>query len=226
MATVLVIAAHPDDEILGCGATMARHAAAGDEVHVLIVGEGETSRGAGGDAVADRGAAAKAAAKAVGAHAPRMLGLPDNRLDSLALLDIVQPIEKAIDAVRPDTVYTHHAGDLNIDHRIVHQATVTACRPLPGQRIRALYAFEVLSSTEWSGQVGPAFAPNCFVDVVDHMEQKLTALRCYDSEMRPFPHARSYEAVQALATLRGASAGLAAAEAFLVIRLIETTTSA
>lgn len=220
MATVLVIAAHPDDEALGCGATLARHADAGDIVHILIVGEGETARGAGEGAVTARSGAANAAATALGALPPRLLGLPDNRLDSLPLLDIVQAIETVLNDVGPDIVYTHHAGDLNIDHRIVHQATLTACRPLPGHSVRELYAFEVLSSTEWASGAGTGFAPTRFVDVGRHMARKLAALRCYDQEMRPFPHSRSYEAVEALATLRGANVGCQAAEAFEVIRQI------
>jgi len=226
MTRVLVVAAHPDDEILGCGGVMARHSAAGDEVRVLIVAEGATSRdgndGNDGKAeVAKLQAAARAAAKVVGAAEVRFLGLPDNRLDGLQLLDVVQALEAVIAELQPHTVYTHHGGDLNLDHRIVHQAVLTACRPLPGQTVRALYAFEVASSSEWGSQAtGGGFAPDTFIDVAATIEAKLQALRCYDLEMRDFPHARSYDAVRAQATLRGASVGCTAAEAFMLIRRV------
>lgn len=217
--TVLVVASHPDDEVLGVGGTMARHVAAGDTVHSLIVAEGATSRPGIDDAAATKAlhAAAIAAAGVLGAEPPRLLGLPDNRLDTLALLDIVQPIETVIAELKPQTVYTHHAGDLNRDHGITAEAVEIACRPLPGQSVSALYAFETVSSTEWGiGDTG--FMPQLFINVVDELELKLKALRYYDSEMRPFPHARSYEAVEALARLRGAQSGVGAAEAFMVRR--------
>jgi N-acetylglucosamine malate deacetylase 1 len=220
MKTILVIAAHPDDEILGCGAAMARHASDGDQVHVLIVAEGSTSRRGDdpADAVARLREAACKAASVVGARKPRFLGLPDNRLDSLPLLDIVQSIEAVVNEVRPDIVYTHHKGDLNVDHRCVHLAVMTACRPLPDSPVLAIYAFEVLSSTEWGIERGDAFTPNRFVNIVGQLDTKLAALRCYEAEMREFPHPRSLEAVQALAAFRGATAGMMAAEAFIVSR--------
>ncbi|MBT4701074.1 MAG: PIG-L family deacetylase [Rhodospirillaceae bacterium] len=220
MTNVLVIAAHPDDEILGCGATMARHARDGDAVDIVIVAEGATSRDVAdplGEISALRDAARQAAA-AVGANEPRFLGLPDNRLDSLPLLDVIKSIETVVDELRPGVVYTHHGGDLNIDHRVVHQAVLTACRPMPDCPITAIYAFEVLSSTEWGVGQSDAFLPNHFVNVENQLFQKLEALRCYETEMRDFPHARSLEAVQALASYRGASAGVPAAEAFLLVR--------
>jgi LmbE family N-acetylglucosaminyl deacetylase len=222
--TVLVIAAHPDDEILGCGATMARHAAAGAAVHVVIVAEGATSRGGegGSDQVAALRQAGSKAASIVGAEAPRFMGMPDNRLDGLPLLDVVQPIEAIMAELHPQVVYTHHGGDLNVDHRIVHQATLTACRPLPNSPVREVLAFETVSSTEWGGGgFGPVFRPTHYVEATARLETKLEALRCYEMEMRSFPHARSYAAVEALASRRGAEVGVGAAEAFAVIRRIE-----
>lgn len=220
---VLVAAAHPDDEILGCGGTLARHAAEGDAVHVLIVAEGATSRDARRDPngrqpelVALRAAATRAAA-AIGAGTPHMLGLPDNRLDTLPLLDVTKPIEAVVEAVKPEIVYTHHAGDLNVDHRIVHQAVVTACRPLPGAPVRSIYAFETASSTEWQSG-GEVFQPQRWVDIEPFLDRKLWALQAYEAEMRPFPHARSVEAIEALARMRGAAAGMQAAESFVVVR--------
>ncbi|MHA1114306.1 MAG: PIG-L deacetylase family protein [Alphaproteobacteria bacterium] len=229
--TVLIVAAHPDDEILGCGGTVARHVADGDTVHSLILAEGATARAATADEtppdmmanmMADLRAAGAKAAAALGARPPRFLGFADNRLDTMALLDIVKAVETVLDEVRPAIVYTHHAGDLNVDHRVCHQAVLTACRPLPGADIRAIYAFETPSSTEWGGPgTGPAFQPVRFVDIATHLEAKLAALACYDMEMRPFPHPRSADAAHALAIWRGANAGLGAGEAFEVVREID-----
>jgi LmbE family N-acetylglucosaminyl deacetylase len=216
--TVLAVVAHPDDEVLGAGGTLARHAAKGDAVHILFLADGVSARGDDKAAVERRVKAARLASSALGVHEPQFLGLPDNRLDRLELLDIVQPIENAIRKIAPQTIYTHHAGDLNIDHVLCHRAVLTACRPLPGSTVLRIYAMEVPSSTEWSGN---AFMPTHFVDISDTLQAKRRALEAYGEEMRPFPHARSYEAVDALATWRGASVGLRAAEAFIVVREIE-----
>ena len=217
---ILVVAAHPDDEALGCGGTMARHAATGDDVHVLFLADGEGARrDAGG--VDERMRVARAAADALGARAPEFLSLPDNRLDSLDLLDIVRRVEEAVDRIGPAVVYTHHRGDLNVDHRIACQVVLTACRPLPGRGVREIYGFEVPSSTEWAApSAADAFLPHRWVDVTAQMAAKRRALECYAAEMRPFPHPRSFEAVEALARWRGASAGLKAAEAFMTFRIV------
>jgi len=189
----------------------------------VIVAEGATSRQEEHPSdVTGLRVSAENAAKALGVNSPLFLGLPDNRLDSLDLLDIIQKIENIIGEKQPDTVYTHHGADLNIDHRITHEAVVTATRTVPGSPVKRLYCYETVSSTEWSTpSIGSAFAPTRYVDVSDHMEQKLSALACYESEMRPFPHARSLEAIKALATLRGAQSGIMAAEAFSTIFEIE-----
>ncbi|MHA1598165.1 MAG: PIG-L deacetylase family protein [Alphaproteobacteria bacterium] len=220
--SILIVAAHPDDEVLGCGATAARHVADGDTVHVLIMAEGATSRDAADtDGVTALRQSAAAAAAALGTAAPRFAGLPDNRMDGLDLLDIVKAVEAVVGEVAPDIVYTHHGGDLNVDHRLTHQAVLTACRPQPGETVRAIYTFETPSSTEWSAtDMEDAFTAQRYVDVGAQMAAKLAALECYESEMRDFPHARSIKAVEALATLRGSQSGLGAAEAFRVIREI------
>ena len=224
---VLVAAAHPDDEILGCGGTLAAHAAAGAEVHVLIVAEGATARERKGAAGSRTGevealrASARLAAQTIGAQTPLFLGLPDNRLDSLPLLDIIKPIEDALAEIGPAILYTHHFGELNVDHCLVHRAVATACRPLPNSTVRRILAFETPSATEWmSPGAGAAFQPNWFVDISRTLDRKMEALRHYESEMRPFPHARSREGVKALATLRGAQAGVSAAESFMLVREI------
>ncbi len=221
--TVLVVVAHPDDEVLGCGGVIARHAAEGTDVHVLIMAEGATARHAIRDgtglAIGALREAARQAANVLGAEPPRFAGLPDNRLDSVPLLDVVKTVEVVVGEVRPSIVYTHHGGDLNVDHRIVHQAVVTACRPLPESPVRSLYAFETVSSTEWASEtLGQSFRPTRFVNIATHLDRKLQALESYTSEMRSFPHPRSRENVVALARHRGACAGFEAAEAFMVIR--------
>ena len=224
---VLVVAAHPDDEILGCAGTIARHVDLGDTVDVLIVAEGATSRGAARDASADADAlaelraAAAAAAEVLGTNTPVFGGFPDNRLDTVPLLDVVKLVEAQCQAVSPEIVYTHHSGDLNIDHQVVARAVATAFRPLPGSGVHAIYAFETVSSTEWGLHTDAGSPPVRFVDIVAQLDRKRAALDCYDIEMRDFPHARSNEAVDALARVRGASAGLAAAEAFWVVREID-----
>jgi N-acetylglucosamine malate deacetylase 1 len=220
--TVLVIAAHPDDEILGAGGTMARHARAGEKVHIVFLADGISSRGSQRSAIERRAAAASRAAEALGAQVPQLMGWGDNRLDGIELLDLVQPIEQLVNDIRPDTIYTHHYGDLNIDHAICHRVALTACRPFPGQSVRRIYAMETASSTEWSSLTAAnVFSPTRFVDVSATYEAKQRALEAYREEMRPFPHPRSFEAIEALARWRGASVGCHLAEAFMVVRDIE-----
>ena len=223
--SVLVVAAHPDDEVLGCGGTIARHAEAGDQVHVLIVAEGATSRlqqrdrGEARDELSALAQAAQKAGTILGAAGVELLDYPDNRLDSLDRLDLIKCIELRIERHQPSVVYVHHAGDVNVDHRRLHEAVITACRPIPGQSVRRLLSFEVASSTEW--QVpgsAPVFQPNWFVDISVQWPLKLAALAAYASEMRPWPHARSLEGLEHLARWRGAQVGVEAAEAFCLLR--------
>lgn len=225
MKKILVFAAHPDDEVLGCGATIAGHIASGDEVHVVILAEGVTSRDEKRDRVqrqtelTELGIAAKKANDILGSHTLTLHDFMDNRMDSVDLLDIVKVVEHHIDRIKPQTVYTHHASDLNIDHQRIHQAVATACRPHPFQPVNTLLFFEVPSSTEWqpSGSAIP-FVPNWFVDVSATIAVKLKALKEYECEMRSWPHSRSIESVEYLARWRGTSVGLEAAEAFVVGR--------
>lgn len=216
---VLVVAAHPDDEVLGCGGTIARHAWSGDRVGVLLLSEGATARDPA-DAREDVAALREAALEAsreLGAGEPRFCSFPDNRLDTVPLLDVIKSVENVVEAVEPEIVYTHNASDLNVDHRIAHQAVVTACRPVPGTSVEAIYAFESISSTEWQTSID-VFRPQRWVNITSFLDCKLRALGAYGKEMRPFPHARSIEVVEALARIRGASAGLDAAECFMVVR--------
>lgn len=226
--SILVVAAHPDDEILGCGAAMARLSSEGAHIDILIMAEGLTSRDQERNratrfaGLSELKQAAQNAATIVGARSTEVLDLPDNRLDGLERLDIIKRVEAKIHEVRPQIIFTHFYNDLNIDHRIVSDAVITACRPFHGQIVQELYFFEVPSSTEWqiSANAG-TFQPNYFMALsVRHLQAKLDALKAYSGEMREFPHARSYEAVEALAKWRGASVGATAAEAFMTGRRI------
>jgi LmbE family N-acetylglucosaminyl deacetylase len=151
-----------------------------------------------------------------------MFSLPDNRFDTVPLLEIAKIIEGVIEQVNPQVIYTQHGGDLNIDHVMVYRATLTATRPLPGSQVRSVYAFEVASSSEWAfQQFSPAFHPNVFVDVSATLEQKIRAIECYENEVRAFPHPRSPDALRAIARRWGSVAGLHAAEAFQLVRTVD-----
>jgi LmbE family N-acetylglucosaminyl deacetylase len=226
--TVMVIAAHPDDEVLGCGGTLAHHSAA-DDVRIVILGEGLTSRspqraGAPAGTLDELRRDALAAGAVLGARSVEFGGLPDNRFDEMSLLDIVKQVEGWIAAHRPDVVYTHHPGDLNIDHGITFRAVLTATRPgASPYQVRDLLAFETLSATEWAFErIGTPFRPNVFTDVSATIDRKLDAMSRYRSESRPAPHPRSPEKIRALAAHRGAASGVAYAEAFELIRSLRS----
>jgi LmbE family N-acetylglucosaminyl deacetylase len=220
--TVLVVAAHTDDEALGCGGTIARHVAEGDTVYAVFLADGVTSRpDAAAEEVGQRNTAAAKAHKILGIKKSYMLGFPDNRMDSVPLLDIVQKLENVFNVVQPLVVYTHHSGDLNIDHRITHQAVLTVCRPVPGASVKQIYAFEVLSSTGWNTPTESPFIPNVFVDISGQVNKKMDALREYQMEMREKPHSRSLENVFRLAEFRGNCVGVDAAEGLSLIRSIQ-----
>jgi LmbE family N-acetylglucosaminyl deacetylase len=223
---ILVVAAHPDDEVLGCGGTMARFVQEGHEVHIAIMGEGITSRHAqpqeaDPEQLSRLHRQAHAAASTLKAKDVVLCRLPDNRLDTVALLDVVKLVEDLLQKLKPQVVYTHHPGDLNIDHGVVHRAVLTATRPTTGQAVREIYAFEVPSSTEWAFQrLVPSFHPNVFIDVSGTLETKIDALACYESETRKFPHPRSPEALRAIAARWGSVVGCQAAEAFELVRWV------
>jgi LmbE family N-acetylglucosaminyl deacetylase len=228
MSTVMVIAAHPDDEVLGCGGTIARHVRQGDEVHVLILAEGITSRDRERDRparekeISELGQAAHRANTILGTTSLTLQGFPDNRMDSVDQLDIVKAVEAHLVLHPPTVVYTHHAGDVNIDHRCIHDAVNVVCRPQPGHPVRRLLYFETPSSTEWQPATSSQqFAPNWFVDIDLTLEIKLQSLEAYAPEMRDWPHPRSLRAVEHLARWRGATAGMEAAEAFMVGRVLK-----
>lgn len=219
---ILVLAAHPDDEVLGCGGALARHADEGAVIHVAFLADGVNSRDKVDQvALAARREAARLALAELGISSVSFGDLPDNRLDTVPLLDIVKLAEAQVAAHRPDTLYTHHAGDVNIDHRRLHEAVIAATRPQVGQPVRTLLFFEVASSTEWQPPGSASvFAPNWFVDIGAQLERKLRALDAYSMELRPWPHPRSRQGVEYLARWRGATIGAEAAEAFILGRRV------
>ena len=223
---VLVVAAHPDDEVLGCGATVARLAREGAKVYIAILGEGITSRHASREAgdpaeVKALRECSRRAASLLGAKDLILHDLPDNRFDTVPLLDVVKHVEELVRRLQPQVVYTHHGGDLNIDHAITSRAVLTATRTVAGCPVRELLMFEVPSSTEWAfQQLEPAFRPTVFVDVRETIEAKIKAMALYEGETRAFPHPRSAEALLAIARRWGSVAGVEYAEAFALVRAI------
>lgn len=219
---VAVIAAHPDDEVLGCGGTMAWHAAKGDCVEVLIVSQGITSRiHSNSEDIVPLREMATRANQILGVKRIQFLEHPDNQMDSVPRLEVIQQVECFIQECQPQRIYTHHFSDVNIDHQRVHEAVLTASRPMPNSWVKELLFFEVASSTDWqvSGTKMP-FVPNYFINIENHLAQKIDALGIYVDEMREFPHSRSVPALEALAKWRGASCGVKAAEAFCVGRIV------
>lgn len=224
--TCLVLAAHPDDEVLGCGGTIAKLTRRGDMAIIAILGEGVTSRARQRDeadpveieALHER---SRVVADLLGAEDVFLYSLPDNRFDTVPLLDIVKIIEELVQRLKPVAVYTQHGGDLNIDHAILYRATLTATRPQAGHPVLDVYAYEVASSTEWAfQQFEPHFAPNIFEDIGATVDTKIRAMQVYESEARTFPHPRSPEAIRAAAVRWGSVAGLPAAEPFQLVRSI------
>jgi LmbE family N-acetylglucosaminyl deacetylase len=226
MKIVAVIAAHADDEVLGCGGAISKFVKQGFAVHVLLLADGETSRIDFDDHHQDesrkqRNKAAMVANEILGTKSLTMLDFPDNRMDGIVLLDVVKAVEAFVGEHRPNIVITHFSNDVNIDHQITHQAVVVACRPQPGNCVEELLFMEVASSTEWlpvTGQV--VFAPNYWIDITNFIDIKMKALHAYQKELREFPHPRSIGGVTAQATWRGVTVGVAFAEAFVAGRII------
>jgi len=223
---ILVIAAHPDDEVLGCGGTIAKHALQGDEVYCLILGEGVAARGES-EALREK---EKEALKQNASKAAEILGIkelmfrnfPDQRLDTIPLIIVIKSVEEVKQRIKPDIIYTHHQGDLNIDHQITFKAVLTACRPVKNETVREIYSFEVPSSTEWnSSDVQNFFVPDVFVDISETFNKKVDALKAYKSELREYPHPRSPEALEIIARRWGVNVGRELVEAFRLLRWIK-----
>ena len=219
---VLIIAAHADDEALGCAGTIAKHITEGDDVSIIFMTDGVSSRNNSNQLhEAERSSAMDKAMQVLGVKQYQCFNFPDNQMDSVPLLTITKAIEDVIYERKPNIIYSHFAHDLNIDHQITHQAVMTACRPVQGSSVKKILSFEVLSSTEWQSNSRPSFQGQYIVDISAYWQQKEQVLLCYQEELRDFPHSRSLPCIEALATLRGASHGFAKAEAFQVERILE-----
>lgn len=224
--SVLVIAAHPDDEVLGCGGTIARLVSEGIQVNVIIAAQGITSRRDIAEGQMHRELEllrnqSREAHKKLGVTSAFFLDFPDNKLDAIPLLDLVWEIERIINIANPGSIYTHQSSDVNVDHQRLHEAVLAATRPQPGNSILETFYFEIPSNTEWrfSGD-SLNFSPNYFVDITKFIDNKIDALKSYESEMRPHPHPRSYVSVERLSEWRGSIVGVLNAEAFEVGRII------
>lgn len=221
MTSVLAIAAHPDDEILGLGATLAKHVDAGDVVHALILSEGATSRYDGG-MVNHLKESAEKSAEVIGLESIEFLSLPDQRLDSIPLIEITQSLEPLVQRLKPSFVYTHTPVDVNTDHGVVARAAWTACRPFAAPWVARFACFETPSSTEWAWPLpGAGFQPQLFVDVTKTIKRKLDAMACYETELRDPPHPRSILALRERAAFWGTRAGFSFAEPFVILRALE-----
>lgn len=212
---VLVIAAHPDDELLGCGGTVALHSLRGDQITSVIVCEGESLRYQGQNV--QQQSHIYQAAEIVGVQDVRSLQFPDQKLEKYLLTDIIDPLLKIVREVKPHIVYLQYGGDINRDHKILFEASLVATRPTE-EFIEAIYAYDTASSTEWGYPRN--FVPDTWIDISSTLEIKLKAMSCYTSELRNYPHPRSLKALENKAKAWGNQCCLDAAEPFMTIRRI------
>ena len=224
---ILIIAAHPDDEVLGLGGTILYHKKNGDNISVIFMSDGVTGRDfhynrkKREEEISQRKLMSKMAFEYYGGHYIDFLDLPNLRMDQEPILELTKLIERKISLLKPSIIYTHSSSDTNIDHVITHKAVVIACRPIPNFIVESIRVFEVPSSTEYSVEsLGPQFLPNLYIDISLFKEEKRKLLRFYDYEMRPYPHPRSYRALLARDIYRGSSVGLKYAEVFIEIRKV------
>ncbi len=220
MNKILVIVAHADDEAIGCGGTLLKHRDAGDEIQIIFMTNGVGARENPSIKEEEiRQTAKEKSCQQIRVMASHQFDYPDNAMDQVALIEVVKSIENVISNYHPNIIYTHHGGDLNIDHQIVHQAVLTACRPQPSSSIRKILTFEVNSSTEWaSNSIGTNFSPNYYVNISHQSTEKQDLLKHYIDEMHPYPHSRSIQAIINLNQARGNHIGVAVAEAFMLLR--------
>ena len=222
---ILIVAAHPDDEVLGCFGTVARLIKKGYEAYTLILGEGKTSRDE--KRVIENkkveldilNSEIKKANDIIGIKKCFVYDFPDNRFDSVDLLDIIKVISKIKEEIKPDIIFTHYGNDLNIDHKITYQAVITATRPMENESVKEIYSFEILSSTEWQYPI--SFSPDVFFDIKDTIELKLSAMKCYKSELCEYPHPRSLKGIELNAKYNGMKVGKNYVEAFKSVRVIK-----
>jgi len=222
---ILIVAAHPDDEVLGCFGTTARLIKEGYEAYTLILGEGKTSRDEQRvvknrkDDIKVLNTEIQKANNTIGIKKIFIESFPDNRFDSIDLLDIVKVIEKIKNEIKPDIIFTHYENDLNIDHRLTYQAVITATRPIKNESVKEIYSFEILSSTEWKYPL--SFSPDVFFDISDAINLKIDAMKEYKSELRKYPHPRSLEGIELNAKYWGMKVEKSYIEAFKSVRVIK-----
>lgn len=219
MKKILVIVAHPDDEILSMGATMRKMINRGDKVKILILATGLTARESISISIENHRKNAIAANNVLGVIDVVFGDFLDNQMDTYPLIQVIKYIEKVVLDYKPDIIFTHHEFDLNVDHRVTARAVLTATRPNTPTFVPLLYTFEVLSSTDWNfGQAYSKFSPNTYIDVGDEIEYKIEAMKFYNSEIMDFPHQRSEEGIRILAMKSGSEIGIFYAERFSLIR--------
>jgi LmbE family N-acetylglucosaminyl deacetylase len=222
---IMIVAAHPDDEILGCGGTVARMINEGAEACTVILGEGITSRDDKRDFILRQDeieglqSDSSKANAIIGIKRIYTFDVSDQRFDSIDLLDIIKIIERVKNEFQPNIIFTHFANDLNIDHQITNRAVLTATRPMVGETVKEIYAFEVLSSTEWNYPL--SFHPDYFVNITGTIIQKMAAMEKYKSELREYPHPRSLKGIELQAKYRGMCNGMGYAEAFQTLRRLQ-----
>ncbi len=222
---ILVIAAHPDDEVLGVGGTIAKHSADGDIVHLLIVTDGSTSQYKGDPnlkkIISEKKNETQKCAEILGISTIDYGSLPDMKLDTISHVDINSCIENTIKKYKPEIVYSHFYGDINKDHRCVSESTLVAVRPVVGQCVKKVYLYRTPSSTEWNVKnASNYFSANRYVDISGFVDIKNRAIRCYTTELREFPHPRSLEAIKIIDKAAGTEIGVSAAEEFVIVREI------
>ena len=217
MKKILIIAAHPDDEVLGCFATVSRLIKEGYQAYTLILGEGKTSRGE--ENLNELRQEAIKANNTIGIKEVFFKDFPDNQFDSVPLLEIVKAIEEIKNKIKPNIIFTHFENDLNIDHQITYKAVITATRPMENESVKEIYSFEILSSTEWNYPL--SFNPDVFFDISNTLDDKIKAMSFYKSELREYPHPRSLKAIEMNAKNWGYKLGKSAVEAFKCIRIIK-----
>jgi len=217
----LIISAHPDDEVLGCGGLIKKFSQYEDFYVVILSGGADTRYEKSMENVL-RNNAIKAN-KSLGTKEVFFENLPNQKMDNMPILEITQTIEKYIAMLKPDRVFTHHVGDLNKDHQVIAEATFTATRPIVGQVVKEVYSYNVPSSTEWNFIEGAkVFVPNVFIDIKNELSSKLEAMECYESECRDYPHPRNPKSLKAHANYWGLISGYEFAEPFKLIRKLGT----
>ena len=220
MKNILVIAPHPDDEVLGVGGTIANHGKNGDEVHLCVVTRAYPPEWTE-EVIGIKRQEVNEASGILGIKGTSFLDLPTVKLDTLPQKELNHAIARVVDAVKPDVVYLPHKGDLNRDHRLVFEAALVALRPLAGNTVSRILCYETLSETEWGiPDAESVFIPNVYIDITNTLDTKLAALSAYASELKEYPHPRSLEMLKTLAQKRGSEVGIAAAEAFMLVREI------